>query len=94
MKKFTNWIRHSVDLSFLTNEKRRMPEKTRLLKKLFAEYLQTHGKVNSPFQMKRIDESEAEFIHQSDVDYSELFLNSGLLIIGLTCIALIVKLIV
>ena len=71
-----------------------MPEKTRLLKKLFAEYLQTHGKVNIPFQMERIDESEAEYIHQSDVDYSELFLNSGLLIIGLTCIALIVKLIV
>ena len=71
-----------------------MPEKTRLLKKLFAEYLQTHGKLNSPFQMKRIDESEATNIDQSDVDHSELFLNSGLLIIGLTCIALIIKLIV
>ena len=71
-----------------------MPEKTRLLKKLFAEYLQTHGKVNSPFQMKRTDQSEAQHIHQSDVDHSELFLNSGLLIIGLTCISLIIKLIV
>ena len=79
---------------FWTNEKRRMPEKTRLLKKLFSEYLQTHGKLNSPFEMKRIDESEAANIHHSDVDHSELFLNSGLLIIGLTCIALIIKLIV
>ena len=71
-----------------------MPEKTRLLKKLFAEYLQTHGKANNPIQMKRSNKSEAKAIHQSEVHDSDLFLNTSLLIIGFTCIALIIKLIV
>ena len=71
-----------------------MPEKTRLLKKLFAEYLQTHGKANNLIQMKRENESEAKAIHQSEVKDSDLLLNTGLLIIGLTCIAFIIKLIV
>ena len=70
-----------------------MPEKTRLLKKLFAEYLQA-GQGKNLIQMKRIDESEAKTIQQSEVHNFELFINSGLLIIGLTCIALILKLII
>ena len=71
-----------------------MPEKTRLLKKLFAEYLQTQGKANNLIQTKQANKLEAEAIHQSEVYDSDLILNTGLLITGLTCIALIIKLII